>query len=153
MAYDRTGTGPWGWLKSVGTQESPLKADWRVADAHLLTAVWFSKRPRSIRGGDLLAYYAARHQVLPAIVEIVSDEVHEEDGPRWKYRMEVRPILTVGLRDAPSLGDTTISSMSVRRQSHIFLTPRDFQVVRTLVLEAAAKSLEGVVEDPGEAAA
>src|SRR4051812_18062385 len=107
MAYDRTGTGPWAWLKSVGTQEDPLRTDWRVANAGLLTRVWFSKHPRSIRGGDLLAYYAARHQVLPAIVEVVSDEVHEGDNTRWKHHMEVRPIVTVGLRDAPSLGDTT----------------------------------------------
>lgn len=153
MAYDRTGTGPWAWLKAVGTQEEPLKADWRVADAHLLTSVWFSKHPRSIRGGDLLVYYAARHQVLPAIVEVVSDEVHDDGGERFRYRMDVRPLITVGLRDAPALGDTNVNPMSVRRQSYIFMTPREFQVVRTLILDAVAKGLEGVVEDPGEAAA
>jgi hypothetical protein len=152
MAYDRTGTGPWAWLKSVGTQEDPLKADWRVADAHLLTSVWFSKHPRSIRGGDLLVYYAARHQVLPAIVEVVSDEVHDEGGTRWKYRMDVRPIVTVGLRDAPALSETSVSPMSVRRQSHIFMTPREFQVIRVLILDAAATSLGGVVEDRAQAA-
>jgi len=153
MAYDRTGTGPWAWLKCVGTQEDPLKPDWRVADAHLLTSVWFSKHPRSIRGGDMLVYYATRHQVLPAIVEVVSDEVYDEKGPRFKYRMEVRPIVTAGLRDAPALSDTKVNPLSVRRQSHLSMTPREFKVVRTLILEAAIKSLEGVGDEPAQAAA
>jgi len=33
------------------------------------------------------------------------------------------------------------------------MTPREFQVVRTLILDAAGKTLQGVVEDPGQAAA
>lgn len=151
MAYDRTGTGPWAWLKSVGTQEEPLKADWRVGDDHLLTSVWFSKHPRSIRGGDILVYYAARHQVLPAIVEVVSDEVHDDGGARFRYRMEVRALVTVGLRDAPSLGDTTISPTSVRRQSHIYLTPEQFRKVRKLIIDKVGNDVDGLDELPAAA--
>jgi hypothetical protein len=153
MAYDRTGTGAWAWLKSVGTQEEPLKPDWRVDDAHLLSSVWFSKHPRSIRGGDLLVYYAARHQVLPAIVEVVSDEVHSENDPRFKYRMDVRPIVTVGLRDAPALTEALANPQRVRRQSHILLDRREFQIARHFILEAASKTSDTVFEEPGKAAA
>ena len=151
MAYDRTGTAAWAWLKSVGTQQEPLPSDWRVARADLLTSVWFSKHPRSIRGGDMLVYYAARHQVLPAIVEVVSDEVHPGEHPRFKYRMQVRPILTVGLRDAPTLSDTTVSPMRVRRQSHILMTAREFGLARNLILAAASDRLDGVFEDRAHA--
>jgi len=148
MAYDRTGTGPWAWLKAVGSQEDPLKPDWRVDDSHLLSYVWFSKHPRSIRGGDLLVYYAARHRVLPAIAQVVSDEVEDEKEPRWRWKMAVRPIVAVSLRDAPALADTSIDPLRVRRQSHIYLTPREFQVARHLLLQAAEHSLAGVVENP-----
>src|ERR1035441_7270587 len=118
MAYDRTGTGRWAWLKAVGTQQEPLHADWRVADSHLVTGGWFSKHPRSIRGGDLLVYYAARHAVFPAIAEVASDHVEEHPkDERWKWSMAVRPVGVLGLRDAPSLYDSPIAPISDRGQS------------------------------------
>ena len=142
MAYDRTGTGRWHWLKAVGTQEEPLQADWRVMDSNLLTRVWFSKHPRSIRGGDLLVYYAARHGALPAIAEVVSDHVEEDLGEaRWKWSMEVRPIVVLGLREAPTIYDSPIDPLRVRRQSHIRLEPTEFADIRALILDAAAASI------------
>jgi len=145
MAYDRIGTGPWAWLKAVGTQEEPLGADWRLSDDHLLTRVWFSKHPRSIRRGDVFVYYAARHGVLPALAEVASDDVdHDPDESRWKWSMTVRPIVTVGLREAPALAGTKIEPTRVRRQSHILLTPSEFQEVRSLIFEAARTRLDAV---------
>lgn len=149
MAYDRIGTGPWAWLKAVGTQEQPLRPDWRVDDNHLLNYVWFSKHPRSLRGGDLLVYYAARHRVLPALVELVSDEVEPDDDSRFKWKMAVRPIVTVGLRESPPLSATTVDALRVRRQSHILLTPREFSIARGLVLAAANASLAAVIDPAG----
>ncbi|HEY5430628.1 MAG TPA: hypothetical protein VIK04_16045 [Solirubrobacteraceae bacterium] len=141
MAYDRAGTGQWMWLKAVGTQADPLGSDWRVADSHLLTRVWFSKHPRSIRGGDLLVYYAARHGAFVAIAEVVSDHVDEDlSEARWKWSMEVRPIVVLGLRDAPTIYESTIEPLRVRRQSHIRLKLEEFAGIRTLILDAAAVS-------------
>lgn len=143
MAYDRTGTGRWSWLKAVGTQEEPLVANWRVGDSHLLTRVWFSKHPRSIRAGDLLVYYAARHGVMPAIVEVVADHVDEDlSEERWKWSMEVRSIVLLGLREAPTIYDSPIDPLRVRRQSHIRLEPEEFAHIRGLILEAAAASIQ-----------
>jgi hypothetical protein len=141
MAHDRIGTGPWAWLKAVGTQEDPLKADWRLQDAQLLDRVWFSKHPRSIRGGDLLVYYAARHGLLTAIGEVGSDDVVEDlEEERWKWSMAVRPIVTVGLRQAPALSQTSIAPTRVRRQSHIKIEAGEYGEIRELLLAAAADS-------------
>lgn len=95
------GTGPWAWLKSVGSQETPLKRDWRSEDYHLVAFCWFSKHPRSLRAGDMLVYYAARWGVFPALMELVSDDVaddaggHPVHGQRWRWRMDVRPLVTL----------------------------------------------------------
>ena len=39
-------------MKVVGSQSQPLRSDWRLADAELLSACRFSKHPRSLRAGD-----------------------------------------------------------------------------------------------------
>lgn len=151
MAYDRAGTGPWGWIKAVGSAESPLRRDWRVEDKHLLTHCWFSKHPRSLRAGDVLVYYAARWGVFAALMELVSDDVvdgggnHPVNGPRWRWQMDVRPLVTLALDDAPTLVDAGIDPLRVRRQSHIVLTTREFATIRDLILNVA--SLD--VQEPG----
>jgi hypothetical protein len=142
MAYARAGTGRWAWLKAVGTAEEPLEADWRAQDDRLLDRVWFSKHPRSIRSGDILAYYAARHGVMPALVEVASDHVDEDlQAARFKWSMAVRPIVCVGLRDAPALQDSPVDTLRVRRQSHIKLDESEYEAIRKLLLKAAADSL------------
>lgn len=139
MAYDRTDTGTWVWLKSVGTQEEPLQQDWMMRDRHLLTRVWFSKHPRSIREGDILVYYASGHGVLPALMRVVSDAVDEDlTEDRWKWCMHVRPVVTLSLEDAPSIYDTPINPLSVRRQSHIRVVPSDYEAIRTLIMNEAS---------------
>lgn len=144
MAYVRTELEPLAWLKSVGHQEAPLRADWRLADPDkkLLNTVWFSKHPRSIRAGDMLVYYAARHGSLVAIAEVASDHVDEEpEVERFRYSMSVRPIVTIGLREAPQLTETPISPLSVRRQSHIRMEPDAFEIARKLIFKAAERSI------------
>jgi hypothetical protein len=145
MAYVRTEIEPLAWLKSVGTQEEPLRADWRVTDQHLLGRVWFSKHPRSIRAGDFLVYYAVRHGSMVALAEVAADDVFEEpDATRFKFSMSVRPIVTVGLREAPRLTDTPVNPTSVRRQSHVRMEPEAFKVARSLIFESAERSVPAV---------
>jgi hypothetical protein len=147
MAYDRAGTGPWGWLKSVGSQETPLRRDWRREDEHLLRHCWFSKHPRSLRAGDVLVYYAARWGVFPALMELVSDDVtddtggHPVHGQRWRWRMDVRPLVTLPLDDTPTLAEGGIDPVRVRRQSHIVLTRDEFDRIRDLILARAARTV------------
>jgi len=136
MSYDRENTGRWAWLKSVGSADEPLEDGWQEKWQYLLESVWFPKHPRSIRGGDLLVYYAAGRGRLPAVVEVVGDEVQESrDHPRyakrWPWRMAVKPRLLVPeLNNAPSLEEVGIDPLRVRRQSHILLDPAELEAVR-----------------------
>ncbi|MEJ7784084.1 MAG: hypothetical protein WKF96_04715 [Solirubrobacteraceae bacterium] len=158
MAHSRTGTGSWAWLKGVGTQEEPLDRDWRFHNHYLLTKIWFSKHPRSVRAGDLLLYYAVGWQVIPAIVQVVSDEAfdekeaHPKHGDRFRWGMGVRPVVTVDLDRAPRLRDTPIASARVKRLSHLLLNPSEYAPIRELLLEAAtdetAWSLAGPFPQP-----
>ncbi|MBX5468867.1 MAG: hypothetical protein IRZ21_03110 [Thermoleophilaceae bacterium] len=143
MAHERFGTGPWAWLKGVGTAEDPLARDWRIGNEYLLTKIWFSKYPRSVRAGDLLVYYAARWKVMPAIVEVASDTVtdekdgHPEHGERFRWMMRVRPLISVDLDVAPHLTRTPIKPTRVKRLSHLLLRPDEYEAIRELLLEAA----------------
>lgn len=136
MAYSRENTGRWAWLKSVGSSSDPLEDDWPEKRPYLLDSVWFPKHPRSIRRGDLLVYYAASRGMLPAVVEVLSDEVHEDyDHPRyserWPWRMTVKPLLLVPrLPDAPPLSAIGVDPLRVRRQSHILLRPDELAAAR-----------------------
>lgn len=148
MAYDRTSTGPWVWLKAVGTADDPLSANWPREDAHLLEHVWFPKRPRSLRADDLLVYYAAGLGVLPGIARLLTDEPvdepesHPKYGARWPWKMGVEPIVTVSLEIAPTLAYVGIDPLRVRRQSHIRLEPHEVEVVRRRLAEAVWKAAE-----------
>jgi alkanesulfonate monooxygenase SsuD/methylene tetrahydromethanopterin reductase-like flavin-dependent oxidoreductase (luciferase family) len=139
MAHNRTGTGPWVWLKGVGTQEEPLSRDWRLQDDHLLRKIWFSRHPRSVRAGDLLVYYAVGWQALPAIVQVASDQVEDEreahptHGDRFRWAMRVRPILALDLDLAPRLAATRVASTRVRRLSHMLLNPSEYRSIHDLL--------------------
>lgn len=144
MAHDRTDTGRWAWLKSVGSAEQPLHRDWRLKEQHLLDKCWFSKHPRSPQEGDLFVYYAAKWGRLCALMEVVSDEVldeidgHPKHGARWRYAMRVRPLILLHLPIAPTLLQAEIDPLRVRRQSHIKLETPEYDHIRGLLLDRAA---------------
>ena len=152
MAYDRINTGSWAWLKAVGSQSDPLDADWRSRNSYLLTQCFFPKHPRSLRASDVLVYYAARWGCCPALLEVVSDEVdddvaaHPIHGRRWRWKMAVRPLVTLPLADAPSLADAGIDPLRVRRQSHILLTRKEYETIRDLIIGRARRCVEGRTE-------
>lgn len=146
MAYDRTGTGRWIWIKTIGAADDKLEPDWLEECEYLLESVWFPKHPRSIRAGDLLIYYAAGHGVFPAVMEVVSDEVREDvEHPRralrWPWRMSVRPVVVVPrLRDAPGLERVGLNPLRLRRQSHILLNEAEWEDFRGAFLPVLESS-------------
>lgn len=142
MAYDRTGTGRWVWVKTVGSAEDQLEIEWLENSWDLLERVWFPKHPRSLRGGDLLVYYAAGRGVFPAVVELVSSDVAPGESTRWPWTMAVRPRLVIpSLDDAPALGDSGLDPLRLRRQSHILLTAREWEGFRDTFLPPAASAM------------
>lgn len=95
----------------------------------------------------MLVYYAARWGVFPALMELVSDDVaddaggHPVHGQRWRWRMDVRPLVTLPMDDAPSLADAGFDPLRVRRQSHIVLTIDEYERIRNLILARATRSV------------
>lgn len=140
MSYDRTGTGTWGWIKSVGSVEDPLEPQWLKNRDYLLSNVWFPKHPRSLAAGDLLVYYAATWGVFPAVVEVLTGEVnnaidHPRYSARWPWHMSVRPRVVIpSLENAPTLAQVGVDPLRLRRQSHILLTTDEWERVRTAYL-------------------
>lgn len=141
MAYDRDDTGRWAWIKTVGTAEDRLPQDWLQDRGYLLDSVWFPKHPRSIVAGDLLAYYAAGRRVFPAVVEVttgVVEEDHDDHYPRWPWKLAVQPRLVIPRLDlAPTLQESGISPLRLRRQSQILLTSEEWDGLRSLFLPQA----------------
>lgn len=144
MAYDRTQTGPWAWIKTVGAADNRLSDNWLDSAGFLLDSVWFPKHPRSIKKGDFLVYYAAGDGVFPAVVEVVSDEVTHDssgsrDAERWPWRMAVRPRVAVPhLSGSPTLDAVGLNPLRLRRQSHILLTEAEWESVRLAFLPPLA---------------
>jgi hypothetical protein len=154
MAHNRVGTSSWAWLKGVGTQEERLERDWRFRNDYLLTYIWFSKYPRSVRSGDLLVYYAVGWQVMPAIVQLVSDDVvdekkeHPKHGERFRWSMRVRPVVTVDLDRAPRLQGSPIKSSRVKRLSHLLLRPEEYAPIQDMLLGAARDETDWQLTGP-----
>ena len=143
MAHDRTGTGRFVWIKTVGTADDQLETQWLDERPYLLESVWFPKYPRSIRRGDLLVYYAAGRGVFPAVVEVRTGEVdqagdHPRYPKRWPWRMAVRPKAVLpDLGDAPTLSEVGLNPLRLRRQSHILLKDDEWERFRDLFLPPA----------------
>jgi hypothetical protein len=125
-------------VKVVGSADDPLKLRWLAEREGLLRSVWFPKHPRSIRRGDLLVYYAATHGRFPAVVEVLSDEVHARsatDPERWPWYMDVRARLVIPRVDeAPALSDVGLDPLRLRRQSHILLADDEWERFRSAYL-------------------
>jgi len=119
------------WLKANGHARGPLPADWLAASAARLQRTGFPRRPR-IEPGDRLVYYASVWQRLFAVVEVIGEPTDAHPSPsdpqRWPWSVEVTPLLLVPLLDdAPPIGACGVAPRSMSQQSHIRLTPEQYE--------------------------
>jgi hypothetical protein len=56
--------------------------------------------------------------------------------------MEVRPLVTLPLDDAPTLADVGIDPLRVRRQSHILLSQPEFNRARDVILARVSRAVD-----------
>jgi hypothetical protein len=115
------------WLKALGHARRPLPARW-LEDGSLrsLRRTGFPRRPR-IAPGDRLVYYASVWQRVFAIVEAV-EEPTPIDHPRWPWAVAVEPLLVVAdLEAAPPVQAIGVFPRSMSQQSHIRLTPEQYE--------------------------
>jgi hypothetical protein len=69
------------------------------------------------------------------------DHSHDPDyGGRW--RMDVRPLVTLPIDVAPTLADVGIEPRRVRRQSHIRLDIPEYERCRDLTLARASRDVD-----------
>lgn len=114
------------WIRVAGTGRSPIPFDdWRGALARWEAARGpgghFSRRP-TIRAGDRLVVYAARHGRIFRVEEATADPLpcgHE----RWPWRVPARELCAVPhLSLAPFVEDIGVPRRSISQHSHIRIT-------------------------------
>jgi hypothetical protein len=118
------------WLKITGDKDYTIKSDWRpdyerwIRERHGST---FPRRP-TIRAGDFLVLYAAGSPKVFGkgkvyAVEIATSDPRRGDHERWPFLVEtVLHVAGPRLEECPNLDDIGVSTMAVRRQSHIRLS-------------------------------
>jgi hypothetical protein len=115
------------WLKALGHARGPLPARW-LEDGSLrsLRRTGFPRRPR-MAPGDRLVYYASVWRRVFAVVEVVG-EPQQVEHPRWPWIVAVEPLLVIPDLDvAPPVEAIGIAPRSMSQQSHIRLTPAQFE--------------------------
>jgi hypothetical protein len=136
------------WLKTIGTGDSPLKEPWLLQRPDVLKYVGFPDRGTpSVEDLDYFALYLAGHQKIVGVVEATSDpkwlpdKINSDPPRRWPWVVTVQPLLIAPtLRDAPSLKDVGINTLSVRNQSHIALDEATYmRIVGALASSAAVR--------------
>jgi hypothetical protein len=116
------------WLKALGHARGPLERDWLAQRPMSLRRTGFPRRPR-MAPGDRLVYYASVWQVVFALVEVVGEPT-DADPPseRWPWTVAVSPLLLIpSLDDAPPVQALGLAPRSMSQQSHIRLTPEQYE--------------------------
>lgn len=115
------------WLKAVGHARGPLPERW-VEDGRVgvLARAGFPRRPRIVPG-DRLVLYASVWKRVFGIVEAIG-EPETDDHPRWPWKIPIEPLLVVPrLEDAPPVEAIGVAPRSMSQQSHIAITPAQYQ--------------------------
>lgn len=126
------------WLKSIGASDDELKKYWLRSRGDLLDQIRFAKnkRPTGVSKGDRLVLYAAGWERVFGVAIVASEEPKEDPREkRWPWVLDVEvPLVIPRLDLAPHLKEMDVATTSVRQQSHISLTPDQFdKAVRALL--------------------
>ena len=108
----------------------------------------FPSEPRKIRRGDHFVLYAARHRVILATGEALSNPYKPASGtsPRYPWIVDVvwdEETTIPFVRFGVSLGTIGVDGKSVRQQSHIRLSDEQYRAAVRVLKQAKAKLAEG----------
>jgi hypothetical protein len=121
------------WLLVRGTGVRPLAE--RV-DVGSLRAHSSTRRP-SLQKGDLAVCYASGWHAIFAVVEVDGDPENDPRRERWRWRIPIRPLLTVAdLRVAPPVEAAGVLPRSLGRHSYIRLNSEQFESGLTAIVAA-----------------
>jgi hypothetical protein len=131
------------WIKVIGKTGDPLRDDWGEHAPSILRYASFSKKPGrgSFVPGDDFIYHAIGKELSRVVAigrvvghGVLDDGRIEKRGWPWLVPVELHARKEL-IRDGFSLDlldDRRKLSRSVRRQSHIVLYPREFEIARGL---------------------
>jgi hypothetical protein len=91
-----------------------------------------------VQRGDLAVCYASVWQTIFALVEIVGDPENDPDRERWRWRIPIRPLVSLpDLSTAPPVEAAGVFPRSLGRHSYIRLTAEQYEAARTAIAEVA----------------
>lgn len=131
------------FLKMVGADDWPLEDRWIDQRSDLLYGVGAPRRPRAIKSGDLLVYYAAGAQKLFAIARASQHGVNVPmaAGPgegRWPFRIPVQVYLAIPtLALAPSWTVLGLPRGKVQQKSYVELSAEHYRLAYDAIVERA----------------
>jgi hypothetical protein len=130
------------WLKSLGTQADRIPERGLASIGWITNDIGFPVDP-SVRPGDRLVLYASGYGLFFGVVEVNLAPQLDNRAKPWSYRVRVRARLVIDeLGRAPDLDEASAGKRdlrkSVRQQSHIRLTPEEY--------DAAVGALEARVD-------
>jgi hypothetical protein len=103
-----------------------------------------STRRPSVQRGDAAVCYAARWQVVFAVVDVVSHPENDPRRSRWQWRFEIRPrVVLEDLREAPPVEAAGVFPRSLGRHSYVRLTGEQFEAASRAIAAAAPRSPAG----------
>jgi hypothetical protein len=117
------------WLKAIGHAKGPLPEAWLDDERwHTrLARTGFPRRPRIVPG-DRLVLYASVWKRVFALAE-VTGEVRASGHERWPFEVPLEALLVIPhLDNAPPVEAMGIMPRSMSQQSHISITPRQYEL-------------------------
>jgi hypothetical protein len=118
------------WLKAIGHARGPLPESWLTDERapQRLQHTSFPRRPR-MADGDRLVLYASVWKRVFGIVEVTGEPVRNGTSERWPWSVPIEPLLVVPhLTNAPPVDAIGVAPRSMSQQSHIRLTPRQYEL-------------------------
>jgi hypothetical protein len=117
------------WLKAIGHAKGPLPEAWLDDERwHTrLARTGFPRRPRIVPG-DRLVLYASVWKRVFALAE-VTGEPRPSGHDRWPFEVPLEALLVIPhLDNAPPVEAMGIMPRSMSQQSHISITPRQYDL-------------------------
>jgi hypothetical protein len=133
------------WLKALGHARGPLPDAWLEDERGpvRLTRTGFPRRPR-MAPGDRLVLYASIWRRVFAIAEVVGEPTDAAPpggtrSARWPWWVPIETLLAVPrLENAPPLEVLGVPARSMSQQSHIRITPRQYELAVEALASVAA---------------
>jgi hypothetical protein len=138
------------WLKSLGTANQQIPEVGLTKIDYITRDIGFPVDP-SVKTGDRLVLYATGYGKFFGVVEVHLPPYLDNREAPWSYRVEFRARSILDeLQRAPDLDELSVKRnlrKSIKQQSHIQLSPAEYEVA-VEALERAADLDKGDLREP-----